>query len=117
MMENTGMRFFDGFKVVYCNNADTLLKGFVGEASPENIAKLSARFRLAPDIVRRGLAARPANYAALLPMKRAAPAQAALRAADVSSVTRAQTIEQVRRDLAREDVATSWKQTHGRCSE
>jgi hypothetical protein len=57
------------------------------------------------------------NYAALLPVKRAAPVKSALRNADVRTAPRARSIADVRREMAGDDVVASWRAVHGRVSD
>jgi hypothetical protein len=105
------MRYFDGHKLIYANGAESLLRGFVGEANEVNINKLSQRFRIAPDLVRKGLAARPATasfyFETLVSAKRTAPAKPA-------TVADLPTRRNVRGDVRADDVAASWRAEFGR---
>jgi hypothetical protein len=99
------MKIIDGHKALYATNATALLAAFDGAATSGNIAKLSQRFRLPVDILRRGLAQRPLaghRTASVLPSNAGSPATHIRNSSDRSA------------EEAREQVARSWRQTYGR---
>jgi hypothetical protein len=107
-------------KMIYATDPAKLLAGFRGEASPENIGKLSRRFGLPVDAVAKGLAQRSPTMRRVdaspsKPSSQAERVEEARRIAQYVRLTNMGFSTATADQVSRDPIPRSWESPFSRC--